>query len=330
VIECTKTGVRRHLTGAATFSKDVDGCAIRYVLSDELTKLCTALAYSKGASTLACADLLHVPAERVWIEWCEDPWVAELARYGFKTEPSASGRRGVLIYASSTGRCGLVRTFWTVGAGEASVFAGSMEAYFDFDASDGEEPAAPDASNSTVLCVSDDEMGKADILRRCFRFRFERTWADYYNRAALSARQAEAVAHQALGAIAPQIPVVLAFLLLLGVRPGLPRRVSDLKRLNLSRRKEGKAALLDHIEVLAPLIPEYRHEVSSGRGSGRRAPRLHHVRGHLVRRGSQLIWRVPHLRGSARAGVVRTRTVEWTLGTGDGHRTQQQEAGRPV
>jgi hypothetical protein len=37
------------------------------------------------------------------------------------------------------------------------------------------------------------------------------------------------------------------------------------------------------------------------------------VRGHLVRRGSQLFWRVPHLRGSARQGSVRTRTVTWTF-----------------
>jgi hypothetical protein len=35
------------------------------------------------------------------------------------------------------------------------------------------------------------------------------------------------------------------------------------------------------------------------------------VRGHLVRRGSKLFWRVPHLRGNARAGNIRSRTVTW-------------------
>jgi hypothetical protein len=37
------------------------------------------------------------------------------------------------------------------------------------------------------------------------------------------------------------------------------------------------------------------------------------VRGHLVRRGSELFWRVPHLRGNVRAGIVRSRTVTWTI-----------------
>jgi hypothetical protein len=45
----------------------------------------------------------------------------------------------------------------------------------------------------------------------------------------------------------------------------------------------------------------------------RRSPRLHHVRGHLMRHGSELIWRVPHLRGHARSGRVQTRTVVWTF-----------------
>jgi hypothetical protein len=66
--------------------------------------------------------------------------------------------------------------------------------------------------------------------------------------------------------------------------------------------------------VRAPLLPEYRGAGAGGEHGCRRSPRLHHVRGHLVRRGSRLFWRVPHLRGSARAGRVCTRTVTWTFG----------------
>ncbi len=120
-------------------------------------------------------------------------------------------------------------------------------------------------------------------------------------------------ARHALGTIAIEMPVVLAFLLLLGTRPGLPRRPLMLERLNRARSRSGKAALLDHVEVFAPLMPEYRHPFGTVPVTERRPPRLHHVRGHLVRRGSQLFWRVPHLRGSARAGVVRARTVTWTM-----------------
>src|ERR1700677_1642395 len=108
IVQNTKTGRLTHLNNAATFSDEIASCATRYVLSDELTRLCTALAYSKGARTLACTDLLHVPAERVWIEWTEAPWRNELARYAFKnaSDSVASGRRGIFIRSNREGRQG--------------------------------------------------------------------------------------------------------------------------------------------------------------------------------------------------------------------------------
>ena len=302
-----------HLNGASAFCKDIGDCATRYVLSDELTGLCTALAYSKGANTLACADLLHVPAERVWVEWTEAPWQKELARYGLKTppDPACFGHRGVFIQSTPQGRHGLLRTFWASGASELNVLSSSMEAYFDFDTRDGEEPEVFGRQQRSAICVSDKAAGDADILRRCFRFRFERSWQTYYERARLTSVQANALTHHALGTIAIDIPVLLAFFLLLATRPGLPRRPLMLERLNKARAKSGKAALLEQIEVSAPLLPEYKSECSLGSGASPRSRRLHHVRGHLVRRGTRLFWRVPHLRGSARAGSVRSRTVTW-------------------
>jgi len=301
------------LSGAATVSKDIAECATRYVLSDELTRLCTALAYSKGASKLVCADLLHVPAERVWVEWADAPWRNELALYGFKNPvdaPSAD-RGGVFIQSTPQGRQGLLRTFWANGDSELNVLASSMEAYFDFDTLEGEEPEVFDRQQRSSLCVADGTLGDADILRRCFRFRFERSWRDYYEKAQLTPAQATAVTHHSLGTIAIGIPVLLAFFLLLITRPGLPRRPLMLERLNRARARSGKAALLEQIEVFAPLLPEYTSACGGGSGAARRSRRLHHVRGHLVRRGSKLFWRVPHLRGSARAGSIRARTVTW-------------------
>lgn len=313
IVENTKDGSVTHLNNAAAFAGDINGCATRYVLSDELTRLCTALAYSKGASTLACADLLHVPAERVWVEWTEAPWRNELARYGFRNsvDSTRSGRRGVFIQSTPQGRRGLLRTFWASGESELDVLSSSMEAYFDFDSREGEDPEDFGRQPRSAICVSDDAVGDADILRRCFRFRFERSWQDYYERGQLTAVQANAISHHALGTIAIDIPVLLAFFLLLATRPGLPRRPVMLERLNRARAKSGKAALLEQIEVFAPLLPQYKSDCSSGPAASRRSCRLHHVRGHLVRRGSTLFWRVPHLRGSARTGSIRNRTVTW-------------------
>jgi hypothetical protein len=315
VVENTKDGSITHLSNAAAFSKDIESCATRYVLSDELTRLCTALAYSKGANTLSCADLLHVPAERVWVEWAEAPWRNELARYGFRSpvDSTWSGRRGVFIQSTPQGRQGLMRTFWASGESELEVLSSSMEAYFDFDPQEGTDPATSDRQKRPSICVSDNAVGNADILRRCFRFWFERSWQDYYDRAELTAVQAEALSHHALGTIAIDIPVVLAFFLLLTTRPSLPRRPLMLERLNRARSKSGKARLLDQIEVFSPLVPEYRPSNGIVSGSSRRALRLHHVRGHLVRRGGHIFWRVPHMRGSARSGVIHTRTVTWTI-----------------
>jgi hypothetical protein len=333
IVQNTKDGAMTPLSGAATFAGEILACPTRYVLCDDLTRLCAALAYSKGTRTLACADLLHVPAERVWIEWCEAPWRDELTRYGFKTDDCSAtgGRRGALIQSSATGRRGLMRAFWAMGETDSDVLASSMEAYFDFDTPEGEAPVAPDDSNAPTISVFHHGVGDADILRRCFRFRYERTWAEYYANAALTPQQRDAVARHALGTIAIEIPVILAFFLLLATRPGLPRRPLMLERLNRARSKSGKAPLLAHMEVFAPLIPEYAPSRGAGGGAERRPRRLHHVRGHLVRRGSQLFWRVPHLRGTARAGVVRTRTVTWTMdaSAGDSHHASAHSAKEP-
>src|ERR1700719_3157013 len=314
IVENTKDGSVTHLNNAAAFAEDINRCATRYVLSDELTSLCTALAYSKGANMLACADLLHVPAERAWVEWAEAPWRNELARYGFKSpvDSPSLGRRGVFVQSNPQGRRGLLKTFWAHGESELNVLSSSMEAYFDFDTPEGEDPEVFGRRQQwSSICVTDNAVGDADILRRCFRFRFERSWQDYYERAELTSVQATALSHHALGTIAIDIPVLLAFFLLLASRPGLPRRPLMLERINKARARSGKAALLEQIEVFAPLLPECRSGCSSGSGASRQSRRLHHVRGHLVRRGSKLFWRVPHMRGSVRAGSIRTRTVTW-------------------
>jgi hypothetical protein len=317
IVENIVNKQKTRLNSAGDFSNAVAACPTRYSLSDGLVGLCSALAFSKGSRTLACADLLRIPAERVWIEWCEAPWIDELKRYGF--QPSAdyeqrSGRRGALIESSPQGRRGLIRTFWAHANDELDVLASSMEAYFDFDTEEGDDPVAPDAQRRSALGVFQSDGVDADILRRCFRFRFEKSWNDYYQKAGLSSAEEHSIARHALGTISFDIPLILAFLLLLATRPGLPRRPITLERLNQARAKSGKAPLLEHIEIACPLLPEYRP--SDGRRAydhARRGPRLHHVRGHLVRRGSQLFWRVPHMRGNARSGAVRTRTVTWTL-----------------
>jgi hypothetical protein len=325
IVRSNGTGNSTRLSGAADFASPIGNCPLRFVLSDGLTRLCTALAYSKGARHLACADLLRIPAQSIWVEWSDAAWLEELRRYGFKIDPGevkGVGHRGAFIRAARDGRSGLIRTFWSVAdrcRNEEAVLAGSMEAYFDLDTPADEEPACPVGCENTESqrqgskTVKNGGGREPDVISQFFRFRYERSWADYYRRAMLTPQAEAMLAREALGTIAADIPMLLAFFLLLSTRDGLPRRPHRMERLNRSRARSGKAALLDHIEVLAPLASEPLHAADRDALGHRRTPRLHHVRGHLVRRGSELFWRVPHLRGNARAGVVRTRTVTWTI-----------------
>jgi len=306
------------LDNTADHAEQVRTCPTRYVLADDLTRLCADLAYSKGARTVGCADLLHIPAVTLWIEWCNRPWQQALQHYGFPLIEGGCqwiGRRGALIKSSPDGRRGVVRTFWTAGGSEEEVLASSLEAFFDFDAQEGEDPEPPDGDESLQAIQVRDEIRADgdDVLARCFRFRYQRSWSEYYGKAGLAEAARYALWRHTLGTIAVDIPMLLAFVLLLSTRSGLPHRTSNNERLNRGRQKSCKTPLLDHIHVRAPLLPEYIAQQREDQHGTRRGPRLHRVRGHLVRRGSSLFWRVPHLRGSARAGSVKSRTVVWTF-----------------
>jgi hypothetical protein len=308
-------GAISRLSNTADCAAAAAGCPLRYVLTDDLVGLCADLAYSKGARSAACPDLIRIPAQRFWIEWSNAPWTGALRRYGFSLAGGACewiGRRGALVFASRDGRRGVVRTFWS-GAREEDVLASSVEAFFDLDTPGDEEPDPIGLEPSKVY---DEARGGADILARCFRFRYEPTWSEYYRRADLRDAERLALWRRNLGTIAMDIPMLLAFLLLLSTRSGLPQRLEDRSRVNRARLHAGKPPLLEHIEVRAPLLPEYVGYPQGEAQGTRRSPRLHHVRGHLVRHGSELLWRVPHLRGRAAAGVVRSRTVVWAFDDG--------------
>jgi hypothetical protein len=312
IVTSNSTGVQTRLSGASDFAGIVANCPLRYVLNDELTRFCAAFAYSKGSRTLTFMDLIHVPAERVWVEWCQAPWREELSRYGFGTprDPRTNhGRCGALLTASPDGRSGIVRSFWGGGESEGEIYASSMEARFDFDTPEGFTDHQANGGSLLSYRVVDNEVADAGALARCFAFSFERSWADYYASGGLSKDVLDRIAHNSLGTIALDIPLLLSFFLLLGARSVLPQRSPDLARLNGARARDHKRALLEHIEVHAPLLPGPATTGEKAPDLPRRAARLHHVRGHLVRRRNQVFWRVPHLRGTVRSGVLRTRTV---------------------
>jgi len=123
------------------------------------------------------------------------------------------------------------------------------------------------------------------------------------------------VLRSCLGACASDEPMLMAFFLLLSARDLLPRQEICRERINRIRRQAGKPPLLEHVEVSAPIDKPPTRGLASAGDSWRSSPRLHHVRGHIVRRGAAVFWRSPHLRGSGRLGRVRSRTVVLTFGS---------------
>jgi hypothetical protein len=327
IVESTLDGTCTRVAGAMDAAADLENCPIRYVLDDALTSLCTDLAYSNGVTVMACADLIRVPAEHIWVEWSNKPWQQALRRNGMNTEAadeSQIGHCGMLIRSSADGRSGLMRAFWSLGDSDYDVHASAAQARFYLDA----PMAGIPLDEPGVLRVAAAAIDPRGILSRGFHFEFEDSWAKYYRNAAPDASQLKDILNRSVGCIALAVPVLLAFFLLLMTRDGLPQRPTRLERLNRARVARGRMPLAEHIEVSAPLLPPYRETQTERVSDGtRRQPRLHHVRGHLMRRNDRLIWRVPHMRGKTDAGVIKSRTVEWRFDKGTGQRRERSSLG---
>ena len=307
------SGVLWCLTSACDFAPRLRSCPLRYLLSDELTRMCTALAYSEGHQLADCLDLLHVPSDRLWIEWNQAPLRDELLRARPDCGgPSAGGevlRKGALIDAAPDGRSGMLRTMWTTTGRPGDPLVAALETHFDFDRQlppsrgpqallDGECTSIPDGY----------ERGLDDILR-CVRYRFDEAWLRYYQQQCQSHQSRSLVVRLSLATVAHDLPVLLALFLLQAARGGLPQKPCDITRLNLKRLRSARAPLLAHVEIGAPVFSDSTWPHANSDDGLRLAPRRHHVRGHLVRRQNIVYWRSPHWRGHVRLGHIAHRTI---------------------
>ncbi len=303
------------LSSAADFSRRLVSCPLRYVLSDELVRTCTALAYSDGDELSGCLDLLHLPAETLWVEWDEGARRTALARVvpQFAADAGADVMRaGALISARPAGRAGSLRTFWLTRGESPEPLLAPVETLLDFDgvAANSNAEALLDGS---AVAVRDPHNPQSDELLQCAAFRFDGAWQRYYQHVATDAAARTEVTRRSLAAVAADVPMLLALFLLLAVRAPLVHRPVDPLRVNAKRTRLGRTPLLEHIEVSAPLFAQAERWHGEHGGNPRRGPRLHHVRGHLVRRHNAIYWRGPHWRGHVRLGSVRSRTVQLQL-----------------
>lgn len=311
-------GALWRLTGACDFAAPLRSCPLRYVLTDELTRMCAALAYSDGAQLSDCLDLLHVPAQRLWIEWNHAPLRDELLRARPDCRLSGGGadvmRTGALIEAAPGGRSGVLRTLWVSSTAADDPLVAPLATVFDFD-----RPRPP-AGNAQALLqgecigIDDGDQHALDDVLHCVQYRFDETWLRYYQQQQPSADTRALLLRLSLATVAYDLPLVLALLLLQAARGGLPQRPCDVARLNLKRQRSAKPPLLAHVELAAPVFSDSAWPHASDADALRQAPRRHHVRGHLVRRHDVVYWRSPHWRGHLRLGHIERRTVSLSSG----------------
>jgi hypothetical protein len=251
-------------------------------------------------------DLLRFPSTAFWIEWDDRRRAAFLKKHGLADPQagSAKGRAGALVTADASGRRGEISMIWENEAGEADLSPFTIE----FDLGDPGFSAGGDGKDQTFsvrLCNA----GMLNSLYERARFRLAGPWFGYLSRYAQTPAQFDEHIRTSLSCISGDLAFVSAFCLLLSARGALHYRSSDLDRLNAARRRKDHRPLLEHVTVSLDLSSDPQQSEAGG-VSPRAAPRLHHVCGHLVRRGDALHWRRSHLRGNPRAGMISARTIE--------------------
>ena len=298
----------QRLPGAFDFADQLRTCPLRYVLDDGLTEACVDLVLAGGDRLSGCLDLIRLPAQRFWVEWNDSVRERMLSRTAAAQDAPACARAGALVESSADGRRGLLRSFWADA--EGIVCLAPLETHLDLSGEWSQSERGAGAALDGYARLIDPQDPELESLLDCMRFRFQEPWAAYYREAQLAPFAAERLLRSSLATVARDMPIVLAFALLLGARNGVQQYVVDHGALNRRRLARHKAPLLAHIEVRCLAgVEAHRGGGAAQESSSRRAPRLHHVRGHLVRRANELFWRRAHVRGRAAAGRILTRTV---------------------
>lgn len=285
------TGRPHRLTAGGAKAGVIESCGLRYILDRNASQQCFELVTVDTGLLLPDSNLLRLPAEIFWLEWYLEP-------------DGASGvapRRAVLVEAAPDGRSGTITSFFEDQLGRADLIVLSTE--FDLD-----HLLEPARHLGTSFRARHDTYPHLNPLFQHALFELDPGWAAYLRatKGAGFRQNLETLVDAAWG----NLPFVLAFSAMLNSNGVLERRTSDLATLNKARTKIGKPPLLDHVEVRLRLgQPEIgAYGIMNGH---RTAPRLHHVRGHLVHRAGKTFWRTSHLRGDAERPIAK-KTVSVT------------------
>lgn len=293
------------LPGTDVLATAVASCPLRYVLHDDVTELCTELAFEDDTMLGSSVELLRVPAPALWVEFvggARHKVFSDLGRLGAANE--SRQRIGLLSTSDERGRRGRIDVCWESLAGltpDVAPFA--IEYDFD-DASYSDVGRCADRGPSIGVTVAGHP--PLDGLFKHVRYTLRPEWHQYYAQFAADDRHYRGLVRQAVDPLLEDVPFFAMFCLLVLSKSALREQHSDRRRLNEARATRGRAPLLDHVEVTMNLASGATREAPAGHRS---SPRLHFVRGHLVRRGNAIHWRTSHMRGKPEIGSIRSRTI---------------------
>lgn len=309
-----KTGTWR-LPGADILANAVADCPLRYVLNDDVAGLCTQLAFEDNTIIGSSLEIMRVPSRTLWIEFASGARHEAFSRIDRACDTGAvlpRQRIGLLVSGEDHGRRGRIDACWESDAGPCIDLA-PFQIQYDLDNRRFSEAAAGDDGCIGVNVADFAALG--DLFGH-FRFRLRPQWHRYYRERAQSDAHYRAIL---LAAVRPQledVPFFVMFCLLLMSRSAFLQQACERAQLNKARARRGRPLLLDHIQLSMNLFAPERAQNLHVVGEERNAPRLHFVRGHLVRRGDGVHWRTSHMRGAASIGSIRSRTVSLKLASG--------------
>ena len=281
------------MSGAASHADAVRACPTRYILEENVADNCHFLAGCQ-ADLLAVALKERLSPHRLfWVEWQER-----------SREPGASGTQkvGILVEAEEGGERGTLRSFWEQD-GRPEIAQGWFE--FDFR---NEISSGIRKQSGGFDALSPAQASGLDALFRHVSFNVSPEWLSYLYDNCQAPDQLLTNFRHLFRAQWTDVLLFCAFIYLLNQERVFSTARSDPAPLNRRRVRSGVAPLLDHVRVRMCLDDGWPR-ADGAHQSYRAGPRLHQVRGHLVRRQGKIFWRSSHLRGDPFSAMASTRTI---------------------
>ena len=167
--------------GADALADDIRQCPLRYVLHDEVTEICTQLAFESDTVLSSSIALLRIPAPRLWLEFvgiARKKVFTDLGRADGDPNSCPQQRVGLLVTCDERGRKGSIKACWDSEAGdELDVAPFAIEFDFDDESFSKRGYATVDG---TSIGVSIGDCPALDALYNCVRFNLHPEWHRYY------------------------------------------------------------------------------------------------------------------------------------------------------